>query len=147
MAAIPVNPYFRSKSAEHDVTLTSLVTKLYTLDFKILRQCVKLLGERVLQVWWWNLHLFRRYRKKTRVGARNSPPPPVGRGLRNQFSGFLFLIITPLWPLLRIKWAVFISTRADSQRLFWFIQLTNACLSGYCAFYTRLITAPTARVK
>ena len=28
VAAIPVNPYFRSKSAEHDVTLTSFVAKL-----------------------------------------------------------------------------------------------------------------------
>ena len=50
------------------------------LDFKTLTQCVKLLGERVLQVWWWYLHWFRRYCKKTRGGARNSPPP-VGRGL------------------------------------------------------------------
>ena len=28
VAAIPVNPYFRSKSAEHDVTLTSFVAEL-----------------------------------------------------------------------------------------------------------------------
>ena len=28
VAAVPVNPYFRSKSAEHDVTLTSFVAKL-----------------------------------------------------------------------------------------------------------------------
>ena len=42
-----------------------------------------MLGERVLQVWRWYLQRFRRYRKKTRGGARNSPPPPVGRGLRS----------------------------------------------------------------
>ena len=58
--------------------MTSLWRHLWpnynTLDFKILTQCVKLLGERVLQVWWWYLHWFRRYRKKTRGGARNSPP-------------------------------------------------------------------------
>ena len=36
----------------------------------------------VLQVWWWYLHRLRRYRKKTRgEGARNSPPPSVGREL------------------------------------------------------------------
>ena len=28
VAVIPVNPYFRSKSAEHDVTLTSFVAEL-----------------------------------------------------------------------------------------------------------------------
>ena len=28
VAAIPVNPYFQSKSAEHDVTLTSFVAEL-----------------------------------------------------------------------------------------------------------------------
>ena len=28
VATIPVNPYFRSKSAEHDVTLTSFVAEL-----------------------------------------------------------------------------------------------------------------------
>ena len=57
------------------------------LDFKILTQCVKLLGEKVLQVWWWYLHWFRRYCKKTRGEARNSPPPPpVGRGLTVQVS-------------------------------------------------------------
>ena len=47
-----------------------------TLQFKIFTQCVKLLGERVQQVWWRYLHWFRRNRKKTRGGARNSPPPP-----------------------------------------------------------------------
>ena len=52
--------------------------KCDTLDFKILTQFIKWLGERVLQVWWLYLHWFRRYRKKTR-GARNCPP--VGRGL------------------------------------------------------------------
>ena len=69
--------------------MTSLWRHLWpnynTLDFKILTQCVKLLGERVLQVWWWYLHWFRRYCKKTRGGARNSPPP-VGRGLRLNFT-------------------------------------------------------------
>ena len=49
------------------------------LDFKILTQCVKMLGERVLQVWRWYLHRFRRYRKKMRGGARNSPPPSGAR--------------------------------------------------------------------
>ena len=38
-----------------------------------------MLGERVLQVWWWYLHWFRRYRKKTRGGLEIAPP--VGRGL------------------------------------------------------------------
>ena len=33
-----------------------------------------MLGERVLHVWRWYLHRFRRYRKKTRGGARNSSP-------------------------------------------------------------------------
>ena len=37
-----------------------------------------MLGDMVLQVWWWYLHWFRRYRKKTR-GARNSPPPSGAR--------------------------------------------------------------------
>ena len=41
-----------------------------------------MLGERVLQVWRWYLHRFRRYRKKTRGGLEIAPPPPVGRGLR-----------------------------------------------------------------
>ena len=59
--------------------MTSLWRHLWpnydTLDFKILTQCVKMLGERVLQVWRWYLQRFRRYRKKTRGGgARNSPP-------------------------------------------------------------------------
>ena len=59
--------------------MTSLWRHLWpnydTLDFKILTQRVKMLGERVLQVWRWYLHRFRRYRKKTRGGgARNSPP-------------------------------------------------------------------------
>ena len=49
MAVIPVNPYFLSKSAEHDVTQRHLWPDYDTLDFKILTQCVKLLGERVLQ--------------------------------------------------------------------------------------------------
>ena len=39
-----------------------------------------MLGERVPQVWWWYLHWFRRYRKKTRGGLEIAPPP-VGRGL------------------------------------------------------------------
>ena len=47
MTAISVNPYFRSKSAKHDVTLTSFVVEYDILHFKILTQCVKLLGERV----------------------------------------------------------------------------------------------------
>ena len=63
--------------------MTSLWRHLWpnydTLDFKILTQCVKMLGERVLQVWRWYLHRFRRYRKKTRGGARNSPPPSGAR--------------------------------------------------------------------
>ena len=29
VAAIPVNPYFRSKSEEHDVTLTSFIDELW----------------------------------------------------------------------------------------------------------------------
>ena len=61
--------------------MTSLWRHLWlnydTLDFKILTQCVKMLGERVLQVWRWYLQRFRRYRKKTRGGARNSPPSGV----------------------------------------------------------------------
>ena len=64
--------------------MTSLWRHLWpnddTLDFEIL-QCVKMLGERVLQVWRWHLHRFRRYRKKTRGGLEIAPPPPVGRGL------------------------------------------------------------------
>ena len=63
--------------------MTSLWRHLWpnydTLDFKILTQCVKMLGERVLQVWRWYLQWFRRYRKKTRGGARNSPPPSGAR--------------------------------------------------------------------
>ena len=63
--------------------MTSLWRHLWpnydTLDFKILTQCVKMLGERVLQVWRWYLQRFRRYRKKTRGGARNSPPPSGAR--------------------------------------------------------------------
>ena len=64
--------------------MTSLWRHLWpnydTLDFKILTQCVKMLGERVLQVWRWYLHRFRRYRKKTRGGLEIAPPP-VGRGI------------------------------------------------------------------
>ena len=41
-----------------------------------------MLGERVLQFWWWYLHWYRRYRKKTR-GWLEIAPPLVGRGLRN----------------------------------------------------------------
>ena len=46
MAAIPVNPYFQSKSAEHDVTLTSLVVKLYydTLDLIFFNTMCKIVG-------------------------------------------------------------------------------------------------------
>ena len=45
-----------------------------------------MLGERVLQVWRWYLHGFRRYRKKTRGGLEIAPPP-VGRGLNQlQFA-------------------------------------------------------------
>ena len=66
--------------------MTSLWRHLWpnydTLDFKILTQCVKMLGERVLQVWRWYLHRFRRYRKKTRGGLEIAPPP-VGRGLKD----------------------------------------------------------------
>ena len=51
----------------------------YTLDFKILTQCVKMLGERVLQVWRWYLHRFRRYRKKTRGGGLEIAPPSGAR--------------------------------------------------------------------
>ena len=69
--------------------MTSLWRHLWpnydTLDFKILTQCVKLLGERVLQVWWWYLHWFRRYRKKTRGGLEIAPPP-VGRGLKTRIA-------------------------------------------------------------
>ena len=60
--------------------MTSLWRHLWpnydTLDFKILTQCVKMLGERVLQVWRWYLQGFRRYRKKTRGGLEIAPPPP-----------------------------------------------------------------------
>ena len=80
MAVVPVNPYFRSKSAEHDVTLTSFVAELWYSGLKILTQCVKLLEERVLQVWCWYLLLFRRYRKKTRGALEIASP--VGRGLK-----------------------------------------------------------------
>ena len=64
--------------------MTSLWRHLWpnydTLDFKILTQCVKMLGERILKVWRRYLHRFRRYRKKTRGGgARNSPPPSGAR--------------------------------------------------------------------
>ena len=58
--------------------MTSLWRHLWpnydTLNFKILTQCVKLLGERVLQVWWWYLYWFRRYRKKTRGGLEIASP-------------------------------------------------------------------------
>ena len=84
-----------------------------TQDFKSLTQCVKMLGERVLQVWRWYLQRFRRYRKKTRGGARNSPPPPVGRKCQctpakiNRSSGYVcftfrlrFGQCVPDWPML-----------------------------------------------
>ena len=62
--------------------MTSLWRHLWpnhdTLNFKILTQYVKMLGERVLQVWRWYLHRFRRYRKKTRGGLEIAPPPPSG---------------------------------------------------------------------
>ena len=45
--------------------VTSLWPNYDILDFKILTQCVKLLGWRVLQVWWRYLHWFRRYRTAT----------------------------------------------------------------------------------
>ena len=38
-----------------------------------------MLGERVLQVWWWYLHWFRRYRKKTRGGGLEIAPPSGAR--------------------------------------------------------------------
>ena len=46
-----------------------------------------MLGERVLQVWRWYLHRFKRYRKKTRGGLEIAPPP-VGRGLSLETSKF-----------------------------------------------------------
>ena len=54
-----------------------------TLDLKILTQCVKLLGERVRQVWWWYLHWFRRYGKKMR------------RGLEIALISGLYYVVTP----------------------------------------------------
>ena len=76
--------------------MTSLWRHLWpdydTLDFKILTQCVKMLGERVLQVWCWYLHWFRRYRKKTRGGLEIAPP--VGRGLSTYWQKKLSLFQT-----------------------------------------------------
>ena len=37
-----------------------------------------MLGERVLQVWWWYLHWFRRYRKENQRGGLEIAPPPSG---------------------------------------------------------------------
>ena len=77
----------RSKSVEilgrNRWNMTSLWRHLWpnydTLDFNILTQCVKLLGQRVLQVWWWYLLWLRRYRKKTRGwGTQNSPQWSAG---------------------------------------------------------------------
>ena len=39
VAVIPVNPYFVSKSAEHDVTLTSFVAELWSLDYHLNTMC------------------------------------------------------------------------------------------------------------
>ena len=82
--------------------MTSLWRHLWpnydTLDFKILTQGVKLLGERVLQVWWWCLHWFRRYRKKTRGGLEIAPP--VGRGLMHfvgQIHFCMFVNVVQCW--------------------------------------------------
>ena len=49
-----------------------------------------MLGERVLQVWRWYLQRFRRYRKKTRGGARNSPPPPSGARVKYKILNIFF---------------------------------------------------------
>ena len=85
--------------------MTSLWRHLWpnydTLDFKILTQCVEMLGERVLQVWWWYLHWFRRYRKKTRGGLEIAPP--VGRGLTRAWPGGGRLTPPPL-PNIRDSW-------------------------------------------
>ena len=76
--------------------MTSLWRDLWpnynTLDFKILTQCVKLLGERVLQVWWWYLHWFRRYRKKTRGGGLEIAPPSGARVNTRDFKMWPFKI-------------------------------------------------------
>ena len=89
--------------------MTSLWRHLWpnydTMNFKILTQCVKMLGERVLQVWRWYLHRFRRYRKKTRGGLEIAPPP-VGRGLKHIFCTYLYEWRPPFipfsWPYLPI---------------------------------------------
>ena len=78
VAAIPVNSYFRSKSAEHDVTLTSFVAELWypgLLNFNIMCKIVGIEGTAslvVIPALVWNISQEKR-------GPRNSPP--VGRGL------------------------------------------------------------------
>ena len=104
--------------------MTSLWRHLWlnydTLDFKISTQCVKMLGERVLQVWRWYLHRFRRYRKKTRGGARNSPPPS---GARVKVGSLC---------------CGRVSLRASNERLFWthFFRLTP-CRTRFRALWLR----------
>ena len=80
---IPVTLIFGRNRRNMTSLSRHLWPKYNTLDFKILTQCVKLLGERVLQVWWWYLHWFRRYRKKTRGGLEIAPPS----GARVKFIG------------------------------------------------------------
>ena len=97
-----------------------------TLDFNILTQCVKLLGERVLQVWWWYLHWFRRYRKKTRGGLEIAPPS--GARVKNESARFWnawhnygLIRVATMWKSLvwlRCSWRVFaFRTRGSLQSL------------------------------
>ena len=83
MAAFPVNPHFRSKSAEHDVTLTSFTGDLSKEGrhnfYNVCKIDARGLGDiakKVVIVWQtvWEIS------RKKREGAMNSPHA-VGRGL------------------------------------------------------------------
>ena len=76
MAAILVNPYFRSKSAEHDVTLTSFVAELWNpglQNFNTMCKNVRREGTASLVV---IPGLVSNISQENERGARNSPPPP-----------------------------------------------------------------------
>ena len=80
MTAFPANPYFRSKSAEHDVTLTSFTADLSKLGRYNLHNLCKILQEGYIKFCDRASNGLGDMAKKKREGAMYSPP--VGRRLR-----------------------------------------------------------------
>ena len=79
MAPIPVNPYFRSKSAEHDVTLTSFVAELWYPGLSNFNTMCKNVGREGTAILVVIPALVWKISQENERG--DSKFPPVGRGL------------------------------------------------------------------